>query len=302
MEKKSDNKPYDTAFKDLAEQEPEALLRLIGALPHDAVVRLLPREVSSPALAADQPFEVTSPTEHFLAHAEAQTRWRDDVPARMVEYEAVFWVNYRLPVRSYVLVFIPDGMPDEVPTTCTIEADHLTLTGRFTVIELWELSAKDALAMKHEGLLPFIPLMNGGRAEVEQSARALGQITDDARKRELALHFVMLASLRYNRTDIYDILGRLTMIPIHALRESSMYQFILDEGRQEGRQEGKRSAVIEMLQRFAAKRFPELEIAEDVNRVEDIAALEQLCLEINELPDAEALRVRLLELAASKQA
>lgn len=152
--------------------------------------------------------------------------------------------------------------------------------------------------MNREGLLPFIPLMNGGREEVEQSARALGQVADEARQRELTLHFVMLAGLRYNRTDIYDILGRLTMIPIHALRESSMYQFILDEGREDGEQ----SAVTKLLQCFAAKRFPGLEIGEDVNWVEDIAAPEQLCLEINELPNAEALRTRLLELAVSKQA
>ena len=136
MEKKSDNKPYDTAFKDLAEQEPEALLQLIGALPPDAVVRLLPREVSAPAPAADQPFEVTTPTEHFLAHAEAQTRWRDDVPARMVEYEAIFWVNYRLPVRSYGLMPVPVEMPGVVPNSCAIEAGDLTFIGRFTVVKL----------------------------------------------------------------------------------------------------------------------------------------------------------------------
>ena len=45
---KSDTKPYDTAFKDLAEQSPELLLQLVGALPPDATVTVLPREVSSP--------------------------------------------------------------------------------------------------------------------------------------------------------------------------------------------------------------------------------------------------------------
>ncbi|MEO6726554.1 MAG: hypothetical protein ABIU20_02945 [Blastocatellia bacterium] len=39
MEKKSDTKPYDTAFKDLAEQEPELLLQLVGTLPPNATVK-----------------------------------------------------------------------------------------------------------------------------------------------------------------------------------------------------------------------------------------------------------------------
>ena len=34
----TDKKPYDTAFKRLAEQDPEALLRLVGALPPGATV------------------------------------------------------------------------------------------------------------------------------------------------------------------------------------------------------------------------------------------------------------------------
>jgi hypothetical protein len=86
---KSDNKPYDTAFKDLAEQDPEALLRLIGALPEGATIRPLPREVTAPALFTDQPYEVMRGDEKFVAHVEAQTFYEDDLPARTVRYDAI---------------------------------------------------------------------------------------------------------------------------------------------------------------------------------------------------------------------
>ena len=117
---KIDKKPYDTAFKDLAVQEPEALLRLVGAIPPGATVKLLPREVSAPTLAVDQAYEVSSGAERFLAHIEAQTRWPSDMPQREVVYAAIFWVNYRLPVRSYVLVLTPAGFPDDAPTVARL--------------------------------------------------------------------------------------------------------------------------------------------------------------------------------------
>ena len=159
---KSDKKPYDTAFKRLAEQDPEALLRLVGALPLGATVRILPREISAPALAADQPYEIIGENLHYIAHLEAQIRWKADVPHRIVEYDALFWINYHLPIRSFVLVLIPDGLPPDAPTQGVVQADGLTLIAHFTIVRLWELSAANALAQGRESLLPFIPLMNGG--------------------------------------------------------------------------------------------------------------------------------------------
>src|SRR5215210_4435924 len=139
---KPDNKPYDTAFKDLAEQDPEALLRLIGALPEGATIKPLPREVTAPALFTDQPYEVTRGEEKFVAHVEAQTYYEDDVPARTVKYDAILWVNTGLPVRSYILVLSPRGMPADAPTGITIDADGLVLTARFTLVRLWEIDAQ----------------------------------------------------------------------------------------------------------------------------------------------------------------
>jgi hypothetical protein len=129
---KSDNKPYDTAFKELAEQDPETLLRLVGALPEGATVTPLPREVTAPALFTDQPYLVTTEGERQVAHVEAQTYYDHGVPARNARYGAILWVNTNLPV-----------------------------------IKLWEIDAREALAWKRENLLPFVPLMKGGRDELE---------------------------------------------------------------------------------------------------------------------------------------
>ncbi len=290
-----DTKPYDTAFKDLAEQSPELLLRLVGALPPNATVTVLPREVSAPMLATDQPYEIVSPTEHFIAHLEEQTRWEADLPERVAAYQAALWAKYRLPLRSYVLLLTARGLSAEAVTSCVIEAEGLALHSRFTLVKVWELSAAQALALNNEDLLPFVTLMAGGEAELEQAARALGQVADDLRKRQLALHFVVVGGLRYDKDYLYDLIGRLTMIPIHAYRESSVYQFILDEGRTTGQRE----LLTDMLQRMAQRRFPDFMLGAEVERVHDLKALEDLCLDIDALPDEAALRAQLQALVVN---
>ena len=306
---KTDTKPYDTAFKDLAEQEPELLLRLVGALPPGATVKVLSREVSAPMLATDQPYEITSPSEHFIAHLEEQTRWEAELPERVAAYQAILWANHRLPVNTYVLLLTPRGLPEAASLSCTIAAGGLTLLSQFTLVRVWEISAAEALATGNANLLPFISLMDGGQAELEQSARALGQVADEDRKLRLAAHFVVVGGLRYNKDYIYDLLGRLSMVPIQAYRESSVYQFILSEGREEGlekglekgREEGKHETLTKMLQRLAQQRFPGVELADEAAGIHDLAALENLCFNLDALPDETALHAQLKALAANGQ-
>ena len=305
---KSDKKPYDTAFKRLADQDPEALLRLVGALPPGATARKLPREISAPALATDQPYEVIGENLHYIAHIEAQTRWKPNVPNRVVEYDAIFWINCHLPVRSFVLVLTPEGLPQDAPTHCVVEADGLTLIARFTIVRLWELSAEAALAQARNTLLPFIPLMKGGAEQLERCARELERIEDEAQQRVLALHFVSLGSRRYNREDLLNLLGRMTMVPEHVLRETPYIQFISDEareeglekGREEGREEG-RDVVVEMLLHAIGKRFPQLDFGPEIECVRDIEALKQLFFDLDQIPDEEALRRRFAAMSPISQ-
>jgi hypothetical protein len=209
----------------------------------------------------------------------------------VVKYKTLFWVNHELPVRSYVFVLSPRGMPADAPTSWTIDVDGLTLTGSFTIVRVWELPAAEALATGSAHLLPFIPLMAGGEQLLEPCARALGKVRQRRKREALAMHFVVLGGLRYNPENLYDLIGRLTMIPIQALRESSVYQFILAEG--------KRETLTEMLQRMAHNRFPGIQLGEELAQVSDLEALENLCVTLYTLPDEAALHAQLKALAAN---
>lgn len=92
------------------------------------------------------------------------------------------------------------------------------------------------------------------------------------------------------------------MIPLEQLKESSFYQFIMDEGRDEGRLEGRLETAREMLRMLAAKRFPGLKLGEELDRIHNLDALKRLGLEVTDLPDAETFKRRIAELGKAEEA
>ena len=66
--------------------------------------------------------------------------------------------------------------------------------------------------------------------------------------------------------------------------------------RAEGRAEGRAQAMADFLTQLAARRFPAVDWRAQVVGIEDWQALEQLCLDFAQAPDAEALQQKLREL------
>jgi hypothetical protein len=284
------DKPYDQAFKFLAEQDAESLLVLLGYLHsgEHAEVEVLPRELRAAAILPDQPYRVLTAREHSIVHVEAQAWFDKSMLTRYGDYGVRSWISYRLPVRCYVLLLTKRGLPKGLRTQGVIDAGDIQIKVRYRLIKVWEISARKALAMNRENLLPFVPLMRGGREELEISAQRLSQVPDESRRSEMGMHFLMLGGLRYNRLDLMELIGRKSMITLEQLKASSFYQFIAEE-------EGLKSTR-EMLQMLAAKRFPGLKLVEELDRIHNLDALKRLCLEVSDLPDAETLKRRIAEL------
>ncbi len=316
----SNTKPYDQAFKYLAEQDPESLLLLLGALRpgQKAKIELLPRELSVSVLLPDQPYQVVIGEEAEIVHVEAQTVFEYDLMELEPDYGARLWMKYRLPVRSYILLLTKRKLPGRLPRVWRLQAGDVQIAVRPRLVRLWEIPATQALAPGRENLLPFVPLMKGGGRYLEEGARRLKAVADVQRRRDLSLHFLMLGGLSYNREDLLDLIVRKGMIPWEQFKESSFYQLIMEEGRAEGREEGRAEGreegraegrregelktAVEMLRLLAAKRFPGLQLGDELERIRDVAALQQLCVDLIDLPDEAALRQRIAALlAADKQ-
>ena len=156
----------------------------------------------------------------------------------MAEYGARLWMKHQLPVRSYVLMLTQRGLPKNPPVEGLIDAGCVQISVHYELVLVWQLEAREMLRLNRESLLPFVPLMRGGRAEIEAGAARLGRIADERKRRELSLHFLVVGGLRYNREDLLDLIGRKGMIPLDQLKESSFYQLIIEEGLEEGRKKG----------------------------------------------------------------
>jgi len=292
-------KPYDQAFKFLAEQDPQSLLILLGWLKpgQAAQIELLPRELSVSTRLPDQPYRVTTDHDRYIIHIEAQLNWEKQLPQREADYGARLCLGYRLPVISFILLLTPRGCPKRVPTVGRIVVGDVEIKVRLRIVKLWRLLARLLPALKRESLLPFVPLRRGGRKELAECIRQLNAIADEQRRRDLSLHFLLLGGLRYNPEELLDLLGRYSMIPLEQLKESSFYRWIVQEGLKEGREEGEIKGAATALRMLIAKRFPNLQVDEAIDRIRDASLLQQLCVEVIEIQDEATLQRRLTELA-----
>ena len=184
----STSKPYDQAFKYLAEQDAESLLFLLGALPEDVIsIEVLPHELSFPAIIPDQLYLITTPEGKYIIHIEAQTYWDDAMPQRMPEYGVLAWLKYRLPVLSYVLVLSKKRFPLNPPIMGIIDAGQTQVVTHYHIIRLWEVSAAEMLERGSTTILPFVALMQGGQAVLIDVARRLHDVAEGAKWRSTFL-------------------------------------------------------------------------------------------------------------------
>ncbi|MEW6125551.1 MAG: hypothetical protein AB1757_00695 [Acidobacteriota bacterium] len=99
------------------------------------------------------------------------------------------------------------------------------------------------------------------------------------------------------------------MIPIEQLKESSFYQLVLQEGERKGEKRGEKKGerrgeikgAAESLTMMVAKRFPNLNVSAEIKRIQNAALLQQLCVELLDMPSADVLKKRLSEILSKNK-
>jgi predicted transposase YdaD len=293
MKKAPQDKSYDDAFKMLAEQDAEALLLLIGEIVPGEQVEItpLPRELRVSTKLPDQAYRVVSTKGERIIHIEAESWYKNIMPGRMADYGAREWMKYRLPVSCYVLLLTDRGLPKHPTKLGRIDAGDVQITVHYQIIRLSQMLASNALKLKRAHLLPFIPLMQAEKGDLEASVKRLKRVADERNRNDLSFYFLVLGGLRYNPEALLDLLGRDRMIPLEKLKDSSFYQYFAQEARAEVQLE----FAQDMLRQHIARRFPTAKVAKKIAQLHDVAALQQLCLEFSEIQDSVALRKRLDE-------
>lgn len=267
------SKPFDVATKQLVEVDPLAWLRFLG-LPGESA-ELIDADLSTVVAEADRILRVTNPD--YLAHFELQSSYKVDMSDRTLFYNVVAYYKYRLPVKSVLLLLRKEA---DGPAMSGRVA-YGSLTFDYRVVRIWERSPEELLNAPL-ALLPLAPLSDvsvGGLPGVIQ--RMEERIDAEARVEERGLLWTttaLLLGLKYDAA-----LSNRLLKGVMGMKESSTYQFILEEGRVEGALREARRMVLLM----GSKRFGEAD-AQTQAALDNITSQQQL----------ELLATRLFEAAS----
>jgi hypothetical protein len=272
----------DATLKDLARQDPLGFLTRFDRPPVEPVA-LLNVDLSTVTAAADLFFGIGQPPREVV-HLDVQSGPSPSLDRRVRMYNALGHAQLGVPDHSIVLLLHP-------------RADHPNITGKvcyasrpehghtdfaYEIVRLWQQPVAEFLTGPTI-TLPLAPLCllpaglsehEGLRLVVERVLERLQQEAAPEQVRQLLTAAYILTGLRTNPEIALGLFQG-----VRAMRESSTYQAILDEGRIEYAQR--------LLLRQGRKRFGEPD-----------EATKQHLLAINSVERFDALSERLLEVGS----
>jgi predicted transposase YdaD len=233
----------DITTKFLIEHYAGDFLRLAGVAVGRRPVQVVDADLATLSAAADKVVRVGVGRRAVVVNFEFQAgsdRWLDD---RMLLYHAALRRRHRLPVRTVVFALRRSAVPPAVRGSVIDPGDGRTrLDFAYQLVRAFEFSPADLLA-GGVGTLPLLGLSTATRGELPALLRAARRRLDaevppvDAA--ELWAATDILLGLRYNDAVAAAMIGA-----VSTMRESSVYQRILSEGRTEGQIDGERRLLL----------------------------------------------------------
>jgi predicted transposase YdaD len=261
-------KPFDITLKQLlADFAPDWVSWLAPrfGLPPGIKVEPLDAELSSVQVAADKVFRLQPPAEGIL-HLEPQSSWDGTLADRLLFYNVLLQERYGGPVYSTALLLRRDAnspnLAGELIRSYADGTDYLRF--RYAVVRVWQLEM-EPLLQAGPGLYPLALLTDEAAPRLGELVNRLDEqmradnLPDQTR---LLIHTssLLLLGMRYNAEEMSKLFLR-----VQGMHESTTYQAILREGRDEGlklgRQEGLQAGRQEGLQ--AGRQEGQIEARQD---------------------------------------
>ena len=188
---------------------------------------LKPSELSVEPIRADSVIFLRS--SKIILHIEFQTDPNKNIPFRMTDYRLRQYRQFPdLEVYQVVIYLTPSRSPLVHENTFSVgELSH-----RFNVIRLWEQPTE--IFQKYRGLLPFAALSQTNNPEetLRQVAKQIENIADKQVQSNVAASTAIISGIALSQ----EIIQRLLRSEI--MKESVIYQSILQEGLAEGKAKG----------------------------------------------------------------
>jgi len=221
---------FDNVCKLLAEKYPLDFARWL--LPEEPQsVKVLKTELSIEPIRAD--FVTFLKSENQILHIEFQTlsTSRKPIPFRVIDYYIRLKRLYTECTIIQVVIFLQET--EDKNAFINVYQDVNT-THYYQVIRMWEQDP--VLFLNNPALLPLAPLTrtNAPQDLLSQVAESVAKIEEIEIKRDIVACTEILAGLRFEKKLISQLLRE------DIMRESVIYQDILQKGEEKGRKEGEK--------------------------------------------------------------
>lgn len=269
------HKTFDVSAKELIWDDPEAWLRRFG-VPQAGPVEIIDSDITAITAIADKVLKIKGRRSH-LVNIELQASHKARLARTLWFRQAALDYRHGLPVQTLLVLLRK-------------EADSPRLTGAYErflpdgtrtnwyayqVVRLWREPAESFLE-GGPGLVPLAPLSDVQARDLPDLVGRMAQRLDRLPAERAATLWTatyLLMGLRYDEALISRLLEG-----VHAMKESTTYQKILREGRQEGLDEGRVEEARRLLLRLGTIRFgpPAKTASTRLRRLADLARLERL--------------------------
>ena len=220
---------YDNLCKYLIEQFPEDFAQWLLGEAIDLAI-LHPKELSNEPIRADS--LVLLQSKKVILHGEFQTRPDPYMSFRMLDYFTRIYRKFPHKRIHQVVVYLFETNSPLVNEDC-FKAEKTR--HQFNVVRLWEQPSKQFMSTL--GLMPLATLAQCPDQEnpeqvLRQVAQQINDVENEELKANLTASTALLAGLKLDRQLIYQLLRS------DVMKESVIYQDILQTGEQQGIEKG----------------------------------------------------------------
>jgi predicted transposase YdaD len=176
-----------------------------------------------------------------------------------------------------IVLLLPPPPETVIETSFNLE----TTRHEYRVMQMWEENPE--IFLNDEALLPLAPL-----AATNQPAILLQQVVEKVnqvavnKRGEISAYTQILAGLKYKKELIRQLFRE------EIMRDSVIYQEILEEGEQRGREEGERSLVLRLLTRRVGELPQQVRQRIETLPLEQLENLGEALLDFTSMADLQA--------------
>jgi predicted transposase YdaD len=244
---------FDVPFKHLVEHHPLDWLRFLD-IETSGPVTVVDADVSVVAAEADKVIRVED-AEPWVLHLEAQASHDSRLPERIHRYNALLSYRHDLPVVSVAILLRPDADAHSVTGAWSRSAPGLGeyVTFRYQTVRVWELRA-DELLEAGGGVLPLAMLTDDAQPRLRSIIEDAGQRMYAAYPRQEAVEVLTAAQFLSGLLYAADFTRTLFRGVVN-MTESSLYQSVLEQGREIGREQGREAGIRDAILALGESQF-----------------------------------------------